>query len=135
MPESCLEVAIAGFIAITIMACRQAEPASQHASLGRSCPPVVALATTQPLACYVDAAHQLQVGNAGPSPIPQGTTISFAARRTNPDCTPGPFAYCASVALAEPIPPHLFVAITGQPPFDDQAPCQAWRDVPPVATQ
>jgi len=135
MPRSCLEAGVVGFVAIMAAACKQPLQAAQHASIGRSCPPVVALATTEPLACYVDADHQLQVGNAGQSPIPQGTVISFAARRTNPDCTPGPFAYCASVTLAEPIPPHLFLAITGQPPFDDQAPCQAWRDVPPVATQ
>ena len=135
MPRSCLEVGVAGCIAILAVACRQTQQAPQHAAIERACPPVVALATTEPLACYVDADHQLQVGNAGPGAIPQGTIISFAARRANPDCTPGPFAYCASVALAEPIPPHLFVAIPGQPPFDDQAPCQAWRDVTPVAIQ
>jgi len=69
-------------------------------------------------------------GLGGPTAttIPKGTAVSFAARLLNGG------AYCTTVPAPEPILPHLFVVITGlygPPLFDDQAPCQAWRETTP----
>jgi hypothetical protein len=95
------------------------------------------MANAQTLACFVDQDHLLWVGNPSANPIPQGTELSLSAMRleTNGNCA-NPLAYCATVPAPEPIPQHLFIRVLGyQPIFDDQAPCQAWREVPPVLTQ
>ena len=105
-----------------------------HVNLG--CPPVFQLANMVPVVCFISSGHLLQLGNASAAPIPSGTEVSFVARLQNvgPQCDiVGPF--CGSVTLRAPIQPHLSVTITGEPPFDNMAPCQAWRKVPPVATQ
>jgi hypothetical protein len=90
---------------------------------------LIELTDVQPLGCFIYGDHSLGVGNASATPIPKGTTVSFTAKLVNAG------TYCATVQVPEPIPPHLFVVIIGQPLFDDQAPCQAWRHVPPVLTQ
>jgi hypothetical protein len=90
---------------------------------------LIELTDVQPLGCFIYGNHLLGVGNASATPIPKGTTVSFTAKLVNAG------TYCATVQVPEPIPPHLFVVIIGQPLFDDQAPCQAWRQVPPVLTQ
>ncbi len=117
---------LACLIAITAVSCAQTPPSPQTT---RSCPPLFQLANVQPLGCHVDGNHLLGVGNASAIAIPKGTLISFAAKLVNAG------TYCATVPAPEPIAPHLFVVITGQPLFDDQSPCQAWRQVPPVLTQ
>src|ERR1044071_2063808 len=110
------------------------QPGPGAVNLG--CPPVFQLADMVPVVCFISSGHLLQLGNASATPIPSGTVVSFVARLQNvgPQCDiVGPF--CGSVTLREPIPQHLSVTITGQPPLDNMAPCQAWRRVPPVATQ
>ena len=100
------------------------------------CPPVFQLANMVPVVCFVSSNHSLQLGNASANPIPSGTAVSFVARLANlgPQCDiVAPF--CGSITLRQPIPPHLSVTISGQPQFDSMAPCQAWRNEPPVATQ
>lgn len=118
MQKPSVTVALVCFFAITAASCAQTK---------RSCPPLLQLeASIQPLGCYIYGNYLLGVGNPSAIAIPKGTPISFAAKLVNAG------AYCATVPAPEPIPPHLFVVITGQPLFDNQAPCQAWREVPPV---
>jgi hypothetical protein len=118
MQKPYVTVALVCFFAITAASCAQTS---------RFCPPLLQLAASiQPLGCYIYDNNLLGVGNPSAIAIPKGTPVSFAAKLVNAG------AYCASVPAPEPIPPHLFVVITGQPLFDNQAPCQAWREVPPV---
>ena len=123
MQKPSIRVALVCSFAITVASC------AQIPQTGRICPPLFQLEITQPLACYVYSNHLLAVGNPSAIAIPKGTPVSFTAKLVNAG------AYCATVPAPQPIPPHLFVVITGQPLFDDQAPCQAWREVPPVFTQ
>jgi hypothetical protein len=116
-------VAVGCCFTISAASCKQTPPPAQT---GKLCPPLIELASIKPLACLVYGNHLLGVGNASKDAIPKGTPITFAAKLVNAG------AYCATVPAPEPIPPHLFVVITGQPLFDDQAPCQAWQEVPPV---
>ena len=103
--------------------------ATAIAAQRRSCPPLIQLGAVQPLACYVYD-HQLRVGNRSKITIPKGTPVTFTAKLENAG------AYCATVLTREPIPPHLYGgAISGQPLFDNQAPCQAWQAWPTVFTQ
>ena len=101
-------------------------PPAQNLKIQKFCPPLIQLGNVEPIACFVDNNHLIGFGNPTKFAIPKGTQVSFVAKLVNA----GP--YCATVVLREPIPPHLFVFITGQPLFDNQAPCQAWRNVPPV---
>jgi hypothetical protein len=126
MQKRSVTAALACFFAVTAASCAQT---SQTAQTSRFCPPLFQLKAIQPLGCYIYGNHLLGVGNPSAIAIPKGTPVSFAAKLVNA----GP--YCATVPAPEPIPPHLFVVITGQPLFDDQAPCQAWREVAPVFTQ
>jgi hypothetical protein len=118
---------LACLFAMTAASCDRAEQTAQRT---RSCPPLLlSLATIQLLGCVVDDNHLLEIGNPSPPAIPEDTPISFVAKLANA----GP--YCATVRAPTPIPPHLFVPIPGQPLFDNQAPCQAWREAPPVSKQ
>jgi hypothetical protein len=126
MQKPSVTVALVCFFAITAASCAQTP---QTAQFGRSCPPLFQLEAIHLLGCYVDGNHLLGVGNASATAIPKGTLVSFAAKLVNAG------AYCATVPAPEPIPPHLFVTITGQPLFDNQAPCQAWWEAPPVVKQ
>src|SRR2546423_1115232 len=126
MRNRSLRAVLVSFFAIGAMSCAQAPPTAQT---GKCRPPLIELADVQPLGCYIYGNHFLGVGNPSATTIPKGTPVSFTAKLVNAG------AYCATVPAPGPIPPHLFVIITGQPLFDDQAPCQAWRQVPPVFTQ
>ena len=126
MQKQSVSVALVCLSAITAASCAHT---SQTARIRRFCPPFFQLETIQPLGCYIYPDHLLGVGNPSAVAIPKGTPVSFSAKLVNAG------AYCATVPAPEPIPPHLFVVITGQPLFDEQAPCQAWREVPPVLTQ
>ena len=126
MQNPSVTAALVCFVAITAVSCAHTPPTAQTR---RFCPPLFQLAAVQPLGCYIYGNHLLGVGNPSAITIPKGTPFSFAAKLVNAG------AYCATVPAPEPIPPHLFVVITGQPLFDDQAPCQASREVPPVLTQ
>jgi hypothetical protein len=92
----------------------------------KMCPPLLELGAIEPLTCWVNTNHQVEIGNASKSEIPKGTLISFAAKLENA----GP--RCTSVPAPSPIPAHLSITIGGQPVFDDQAPCQAWREATPA---
>jgi hypothetical protein len=113
-------------LAVTGGSCRQTPSATRNT---RSCPPMFRLADMQPLACWIDDNYLLEIGNASATAIPAGTSVSFVAKLVNAG------AYCSAVRTTEPIPPHLGIVITGQPLFDNQATCQAWREVPPVVKQ
>ena len=126
MRNRSLRAVLVCFLFISAISCAKAPSTAQ---IGKCRPPLLELANVQLLGCYIDGYHLLGVGNASATPIPKGTTVSFTAKLVNAG------TYCATVQLPEPIPPHLFVTIIGQPLFDDQAPCQAWRQVPPVLTQ
>ena len=102
------------------------EPAPQTPQIVKFCPPSVNL---QPLSCGVTNNYLVAVGNPNRFAIPKGTPISFEAKLVNAG------AYCTTVPAPEPIPAHLAIDIRGQPLFDNQAPCQAWQEVPPVFTQ
>jgi hypothetical protein len=127
MRNRSVKVALVCLFAIgaMLMSCAKAPPTQT----GNCRAPQLELANVQLLGCWIDGNHLLEVGNATATPIPKGTTISFTAKLVNAG------TYCGTVTSSEPIPPHLFIAFTGQPLFDDQAPCQAWRQVPPVLTQ
>src|SRR5260370_32780010 len=124
--RSLLRAVFVSFLIISAISCAKARSTAQT---GNCHAPRLELANVQLLGCYIDGYHLLGVGNASATPIPTGTTVSFTAKLVNAG------TYCATVITPEPIPPHLFITITGQPLFDDQAPCQAWRQVPPVLTQ
>jgi hypothetical protein len=130
MQKSSVTVALVSCFAITEASCTPTPQTAQTTQISRACPPLFQLADIQPLACYVNRYYQLEVGNASAIAIPKGTPISFVAKLANAG------AYCATAPAREPIPPHLFVVITTPPPIlDNQAPCQAWRKVPPVFEQ
>lgn len=126
MRKRAVTVALGCFVAIAAAAsCAQTPQTPQPT--GR-CPPLLDLAAFRPIGCHVYPNHFLAVGNPTATTIPKGTAVSFAAKLLNGD------AYCTTVPAPEPIPPHLFVVITGlygPPLFDDQAPCQAWREATP----
>ena len=115
--------ALVCFLAITAASCAQTQPPRT----ARDCPRLLKLEDSQPLGCHIYGNHLLGVGNASPVAIPKGTPVSFEAKLVNAG------VYCATVPVQEDIPPHLFVVVaTGLPLFDDQAPCQAWLEGPPV---
>jgi hypothetical protein len=131
MQKSSVNITAACCLAIVVASCtrNQTSQTTQTTELtltNRSCPPFVQLASIQPLGCYIDNNHFLGVGNPRPPAIPRGTIIFFTAKLENAG------AFCASVPAPRPIPPHLFIAIGGQPLFDNDAPCQAWLQTPPV---
>jgi hypothetical protein len=123
MRNRSLRAVLVCFVVISAMSCAKAPPTAQT---GKCRPTMLELANVQPLGCYIYGDHTLGVGNASATAIPKGTPVSFTAKLVNAG------AYCATVPVPQDIPPHLFVPILGQPLFDDQAPCQAWREVPLV---
>ena len=128
MQKSSVIVAVVCCFAITAASCMPTPQTADTTQTIKFCPPLLVLGV-RPLGCFVFDNHLLGVGNPSATAIPKGTPVSFVAKLVNAG------AYCATVPTPEPIPPHLFVVITGQPLFDDQTPCQAWREVPPVLTQ
>jgi len=109
-------------IAMSLMSC------APSALVGLGCPPPP-IVSVKELACLVNNDHQVQVGNSGPPAIPNGTIVTFTAKLENAG------NHCATVKISKPVPPHLFITITGQPLFDGSAPCKAWRKVELVNTQ
>lgn len=139
MQRASITAVLVGFLSVGVISCAptvQNAPAQQGPGAGikPSCPPVFQLANMQPLTCGVQPSHLLEIGNASSTAVPSGTVVSYMAMRLSSQCDKAG-RYCGSVALREPIPQHLSVVITGQPPFDDMFPCQAWWEVPPVLTQ
>jgi hypothetical protein len=125
MQKSALTVALVFCFAVCAASCTPPPPQDF-----RLCPPSFQSQVLQfnliPLDSYIGSDHVLRVGNASSVAIPQGTRIFFTAKLVNA----GP--YCATVLAPEPILPHLYVRIVGQPLFDDQARSQAWRIAPLV---
>jgi hypothetical protein len=127
-------------VAVGLGACApttQTTPPPQPHNAGglRPCPPIFQLASIRPLICQVNSNHQLEVAITRPPVIPSGTVVSYVAKLFNAGNCADPRLYCGSVTLRDPILPHLYTTITGQPALDDQSPCQAWAKDEPVVTQ
>jgi hypothetical protein len=134
-----VSLVLVGLFSVGLGACGPAAqnvPQTPAAGSLRPCPPLFNLGSLRSLACLINSNHQLQVGIGAPPAIPVGAKVSFIAKLFNqgPNCSDAG-SFCGAVTLRDPIQPHLFTTITGQPAFDDHSPCQAWQELPPVATQ